>query len=168
MTELSCGDGRRVRVCASAPDSEIALGFEGAPYAAVIWACEPFEPRLRTEIANRLVFSGCCYIVCGGVDCKEWHDDADVAIMRMEASSPTSTDSATVMTTWHWGKSEVGVLWYAFNCTFDPTTTGQSTEDGLLNLLILVASCDSATLGRLEALVKRASEPTADSSLRSE
>jgi len=87
------------------------------------------------QIGNILIQSRCRYIVCGGLDCEQWHDDADLAWVELDIVSPGNAPH--VMTTWHEGESPEQVARFAENNTnFD--------EHDFRCLLVLVIGEDAS------------------------
>jgi hypothetical protein len=90
--------------------------FTGEEYVGLVWAADDtFDDATRMKVVGALIDSGCRYLVCGGVDCEQWHDDTDVAFASLEASS--DADVPFVMTTWHYNESVEDVVFFATYCT---------------------------------------------------
>lgn len=65
-----------------------------------------------SSIANWLVYSGCRYAVCAGLNCSEWTDAIDSAdIIR----DPTAKN--LIMTTWHENETVEDIVWFWLNLT---------------------------------------------------
>ncbi len=105
---------RTVVVAAVSDAGELAVPFGGQPYVALLWATDDrFDGAARMAVAGALIESGCLYIVCGGVDCEQWHDDADTVLALQGADAD---DSRLVMTTWHTNQAMEEVVFFASFC----------------------------------------------------
>ena len=133
--------GHRVVIGQRAVHDDLVAPFSGEEYVCLVWAADnTFDEAARMRIVGALIDSGCRYVVCGGVDCEQWHDDADVAFSKLEVCS--NADVPFVMTTWHHNESIEDVVFFATCCTnFD----GHDFKC----LLVLVVGQESARLGCL-------------------
>ena len=148
MKEISSPSQRRVLVGQVHSAAEPVDSFAGEVYVCVLWATENgFSQAERRELATRLMQSGCRYLVCGGIDCEQWHDEADLAWVCLGLDAPAAIP--TVMTTWHTGETEEEVISFAFN------DTGFG-GDAFTRFLVLVIGQDQARLNRIEWLVAAA------------
>ena len=119
----------------SNPDN-LLKSFDGEHFVAILWATDnTFGQKDRMQVAAALIQSGCRYIVCGGVDCEQWHDDADLAWVGLDLDSSGNTPH--VMTTWHTNEATEDVIWFAKN---NPTFG----EHDFKSLLVLVVGEDAS------------------------
>jgi hypothetical protein len=100
-------------------------------------------------VATALIKSGCRYIVCGGVKCEQWHDEADLAWVMLDLESGPDNGMPLVMTTWHPDESEEEVVDFALNST-------NFEECEFRCCLVLIAGDDPAVHERICGLVKSA------------
>jgi len=141
VDEITAGDGRRITVRQLTAPDDLAIPFVGENFVAVIWAADGEAGDTdRTTIVEKLIESGCRYIVCGGVNCEQWHDDADLVWVNMDVhSDPSRSETPFVMTTWHTGESADEVAVFAADCTnFD--------EHDFRNYVVLIVGEESARL----------------------
>lgn len=116
IDNLTTPYGHRVAIGQLAAHENLIPPFSGEEYVGVVWAADgTFDEAARIKVVGALIDSGCRYIVCGGVDCEEWHDDADVAFANLEATS--DSEVPFVMTTWHRNESMEDVVFFATYCT---------------------------------------------------
>lgn len=116
VDNLTTPNGHRVVIIQLSANDDLVVPFTGEEYVALTWAGDStFDEAARIKVVGALINSGCRYLVCGGVDCERWHDDADVAFAALEASS--DTDVPFVMTTWHHDESVEDVAFFATYCT---------------------------------------------------
>jgi hypothetical protein len=116
VAQIVTKDGWRVAVQQIPHGSTVVPTFDGAAYVGVIWALDnTFDQAARMQIGRDLIQSGCRYIVCGGVECEQWHDDADLA--QGDLDRTFSGNMPFVMTTWHEREPLEEVLWFANYCT---------------------------------------------------
>lgn len=75
----------------------------------------------RVDIAKALLASGCRYVVCGGTECKAWHDTVDLEWAREHLDEPDAVqEAAHIMTTWHTRETPDDVaFFFVMNTTFD-------------------------------------------------
>jgi len=133
--------GRRVVIGQMSVFADLEVPFTGEEYVGLIWAADStLDEGDRMKVVGTLIDSGCQYIVCGGVDCERWHDDADLAFANLEVQSDSlRTDLPMVMTTWHDNESMEDVAFFAINCTnFD--------DHDFNRLLVLVVGQESERL----------------------
>lgn len=113
---LTTPNGQRVVIGQLSVHDDLVVPFTGEEYVGLVWAADDtFDDAARMKVVGALIDSGCRYVVCGGVDCERWHDDADVAFVSLEASS--DADVPFVMTTWHHNESVEDVVFFATYCT---------------------------------------------------
>jgi len=139
--EIIASDGRRIVVRELSASDDIATPFGGESFVAVIWAADGTANEVdRMTTARKLIDSGCRYMVCGGVNCEQWHDDADLVWVNLDhQSAPAGPEMPMVMTTWHNGELVEEVASFAADCTdFD--------EHDFRNYLILIVGNESARL----------------------
>jgi len=79
-------------------------------YPALVWNT---LPAVRTEeiasVMQRLIASGCRYIVAAGTECERWHDIADDQFLAQFPTEP-ERDANFVMTSWHPAESPKDVI----------------------------------------------------------
>ncbi len=93
----------------------LTVPFPGEAYVAILWATDAtFHETARINLARALIQSGCRYILCGGVDCEQWHEDADLAFAALEAEADSPLP--LVMTTWHHNETLDDVRLFARTC----------------------------------------------------
>jgi hypothetical protein len=81
-------------------DEPLAPPFGEVPYAALVWSTRRTSAGQKRRLADRLIASGCRYVVCGGVECESWEDAADCAYIEQDLPEPVP-DDRFVMTTSH-------------------------------------------------------------------
>jgi hypothetical protein len=138
VDEITADDGRRILIRQLSASQDLAMPFGGENFVGVIWAADstPTEAD-RTKVARTLISSGCRYIVSGGVNCEQWHDDADLVLVNLDLQSDLKMPM--VMTTWHNGESVEKVAFFAAECaSFD--------DHDFRNYLVLIVGEDSARL----------------------
>ena len=141
MEELVGAHGQHVVLVASIDARLPANPFQATDFVAVVWACSNnFGPSERETLGKELIEAGARFIVCGGIDCEKWHDDADAARLELE---PRLAHEFFVSTSWHTGESPEDVLFFAFYCT--------DFEDFEFNeYLVLVVGEQHAEMGNLK------------------
>ena len=117
MTDsLTTPSGHRVVIGQLSANDDLVVPFKVEEYVGLVWAADnTFDEAARMKVVATLIDSRCRYVVCGGVDCERWHDDADVAFASLEASSHANVPF--VMTTWHHNESVEDVVFFATYCT---------------------------------------------------
>ena len=72
--------------------------------------------RWRRELCEQLVLARPAFVICWGIDCISWHDEADWSYVNATEKGliPQSYD---VMTAWHDEVSLAEAFWFAQNCT---------------------------------------------------
>ncbi len=141
VDEITTGDGRRILIRQLSEPDDLAIPFGGENFVAVIWAADGTAGETdRTTVVSKLIDAGCRYIVCGGVNCEQWHDDADLVWVNLDLQSdPSRSEMPMVMTTWHNGEAADEVAVFAADCAnFD--------EHDFRNYVVLIVGEDSARL----------------------
>jgi hypothetical protein len=122
------------------------------------------SPHELTALSGALVASGVRYAVCGGVDCKTWHDAVDLAFIQLDLHGE-EYDSRFVMTSWHTDEPVDDVaFFFVLNTNFD-------THD-FTQFLVLQLGADRMTEHQLRESVRKHAmmaadeEPRDDSSRR--
>ena len=68
---------------------------------------------------QRLIASGCRYIVADGTECERWHDIADEQFLAQFPTEP-ERDANFVMTSWHPAESpKDGILFLVYGTSFE-------------------------------------------------
>jgi hypothetical protein len=150
VKEIVSTDGRHAVVEGLLAPSSLVIPFRDAAYVAVLWNCdETLGPDARNEVATALIQSGCRYIVCGGVNCERWHDDADLACVKLDLESNSGGEIPFVMTSWHTDEAEEEVIFFAFNCT-------NFEDHDFRKFLFLVVGNELSKQQRIERLIESA------------
>lgn len=89
------------------------------PFRAVVVAEDTAPEDWRRLVADWLVEKGCLYVVAWGVDCENWHDDVDWAILET-FNYGDIPDDRFVMTTWHADEPLSEAFWFAEHCAVHP------------------------------------------------
>lgn len=82
------------------------------PYLAVVFAEVRCENKLRDELSDELVRTGCRVMMAVGEDCSAWDDSVDIASLQQHDFGPIP-DEDFVMTTWHREESLAEIFWFA-------------------------------------------------------
>ncbi len=96
--------------------SELVPGMRGH-YPALVWNC--VSDVANGEVASmmqRLLATGCRYIVAAGVDCERWHDIADEEFLT-QFPTRQEQDANFVMTSWHSDESPDDATFFLVNTT---------------------------------------------------
>lgn len=89
------------------------------PFRAMIVSDVKVSKGWRNCIAEWLVKSGCLYAIAWGVECEDWHDTVDWAVLE-EFDFGDVPDDKFVMTTWHSDEPLSEAMWFAGQCAFHP------------------------------------------------
>jgi hypothetical protein len=141
VDEITANDGRRILIRQLSASDDLGIPFGGETFVSMIWAADGTAGETdRTTVVRTLIDTGCRYIVCGGVNCEQWHDDADLVWVNLDLQSdPSRSEMPFVMTTWHNGESVDEVAVFAADCTnFD--------EHDFRSYVVLIVGEDSARL----------------------
>lgn len=89
------------------------------PFRAIIVSDIAVANDWRNKVTDWLVANNCLYVVAWGVDCEQWHDAADWAVLEAFDYNDIPDDKF-VMTTWHDDEPLSEAFWFAGNCAFHP------------------------------------------------
>ena len=87
------------------------------PYPALVWnSVLGVSSEQMMSVVERLLATGCRYIVAAGTECERWHDSADIQFL---AQFPTEQEQNAnfVMTSWHTDESPEDVVFFFVNNT---------------------------------------------------
>lgn len=129
-----------------APDEALGSPFDGEPYPVLVWATRPASDAEKRRIADALIASGCRYVVCGGVECREWEHAADRAYIEQDLPEPVP-DERFVMTTSHRGEPEDDVAFFFVNNTC-------FGDHDFARYLVLLVGEDDGVRQRLTAAIR--------------
>ena len=121
--------------------------FDGAPYPCLLWDARGGRSIDElSRLSAALVASGVRYAVCGGVQCKRWHDAIDEAFISLSLDG-AEYDARFVMTSWHTDKPADDVAFFFVNNTnFD--------AHEFTRFLVLQLGDDPSTEQRLREAVR--------------
>lgn len=89
------------------------------PFRALVVSDVTVTKEWRHRIAKWLVASGCLYVIAWGLECEDWHDSVDWAVLE-EFDFGDIPDHKFVMTTWHAIEPLSEAMWFAGQCAFHP------------------------------------------------
>lgn len=126
----------------------LSLPFTEA-FPCLIYASQKTDLAFKTTWASKIIGSGCQFVVCGGVECEQWHDVVDNAILAAEMMGEHDPNR-TIMTTWHEQDSETELAFFFIHATFLPEEDRPQSffEMASVDYLVLFAgqSADGTTL----------------------
>lgn len=99
---------------------EVVSRFHGRPYRLLLWNHGLDMPENeRRDLARALLTTDCRYVVCGGADCKIWHDTVDEEWIQMNLPDLDAAleRHGVVMTTWHQDEPPEEVAFFFTHCT---------------------------------------------------
>ena len=67
-------------------------------------------------LIKQILKANCKYLVAGGENCEEWHDETDIININLYPNFQVP-ESEDVMTTWHDNEPLKEVIWFALNNT---------------------------------------------------
>ncbi len=116
------------------------------PFRCVIISETPCDDHWRNAVADALMAGACLYAICWGVDCSDWHDAVDSALLRAFDFGEVP-DERHIMTTWHDKEPLDEALWFACHCADHPV----AQLDRTLLLHIAHSPREEELLARFEA-----------------
>ncbi|MEZ4698659.1 MAG: hypothetical protein R2832_19730 [Rhodothermales bacterium] len=135
--------GNRVWTVTLHASGHFDIPFQSRPFPCLVLAGDRTSVEIKKAVAKRLIDAGCRFVVCAGVDCMAWHDEADDYAIELETSGELPGDDV-VLTTWHDGESVEKIALYFSQCTFEPTENQSYAEMQRADFLVLlVGSPDS-------------------------
>ncbi len=118
-------------------------------FPCLIYSSQETDLAFKTMVASEIMGSGCQFVVCGGVECEQWHDVIDNSIMVAEMIGEHDPHK-TIMTTWHAGDGSDELAFFFIHTTFLPEEDSQPSffEMASMDYLVLFVghSPDSAIL----------------------
>ncbi len=96
------------------------------PFGALVLIESGTSSAWRTEVCRWLIRNECCYAMCWGADCAQWHLDLDLAEIEVRDEGLFPVDHY-VMTTWHEDEPLAEVFWFAQNCAYHPDIEFEAT-----------------------------------------
>jgi hypothetical protein len=111
--------GQSYLACTLDPSAAFASPFADAPFPCLIWDHDGRATgEQRAAVVRALLEAGCRYFVCGGQNCKPWHDAADDEFLARHFHDPeAASDIDYVLTSSHENESVDGVAFFFVNCT---------------------------------------------------
>ncbi len=101
------------------PPEQDPPNLTNCPFCVVIVSEVSANPSWRNRVAEWLVEGRCLFVVAWGVECKDWHDTVDWAVLEA-FNFGDIPDDKFVMTTWHDDEPLSEALWFAGHCAFHP------------------------------------------------
>lgn len=89
------------------------------PTRMVVIVAAEVSPEWHVLDSDRIVRSGCLYMMAWGVDCSSWDDSVDWANIDRYDDGPIPEDGF-VVTTWHSDEPLEEVFWYSKKVAVDP------------------------------------------------
>lgn len=111
MEQVASGSRRAFFLRVLAPVEPLDPPFDGEPYPALVWATVSTADAQKFRIARALIASACRYLVCDGVENRQWQDAADHAYKEQELDEPVP-DELFVVTASHGTKPEDEVAFF--------------------------------------------------------
>lgn len=142
--------GKTYRSVAVRQSENIESVFTGFAFPCLIWDHGSSLPtEERSNFAKKLLAAGCRYFVCGGAECKLWHDIVDEEWVSQHLNDPDDVQAAAhVMTTWHEGESPDDVaFFFVMNTNFD--------NHDFQTFLIVHSGGSASDVDRVNAAVRR-------------
>ena len=156
---LDSGD-RQVWVERIDTDPAFELQFDSEAYPCLIFANQPTSIEFKSDVAERLIDTGCMYMVCGGLECELWHDIIDEVIVELKIDGNLD-QSSLIMTTWHTEATMEDLAFFFTYVTHNPNIEDQSSfaeQSGSKFFVLLVGDSDEPEL--LQHIINGLSEAT--------
>ncbi len=97
------------------PSLEPSLFNEAFP--CLIYSSQKTAYEFKIKAASKLIGTGCQFVVCGGIECEQWHDAVDESISSA-ALIGEDVSSSKIMTTWHAEESVDELAFFFIYTTF--------------------------------------------------
>ena len=117
------------------PQCELPNISSWKPFRAALLIEDAVNAEWRTKVSEWLVNSGCLYMAAWGIDCSDWDDSVDFAVVE-KFNYGEVPDSEFVITTWHEDETMSDALFFLKNAAKHP-------EVDMLNTVLIHISTNA-------------------------